>query len=127
MEKLLYITKKNLVVPDENFTVKKGTLITLNNVFDETDKDRPTLVGVRFENIPGNYVFSENNFNDLISKGTIAVAAQNRFKVGDCVTVDNHGRGKVKSVFLDRKHILYGVRLDSGKSIGCLESELSAC
>jgi hypothetical protein len=44
----MYKLSKNLDLQNENFLVKKGTIVTVSKLFDETDNNKPTVVSLKF-------------------------------------------------------------------------------
>lgn len=121
--------KKDLNLIDENFTIKKGTLVNISNVFDEKDSDLPTIISLKFENISGNYNVKKIEFDKYLKENSLVEIKKSRFQIGNCVMIDGNKRGVVKSFFYDKmlKEYIYGVLLSNNKSIGVLEESLDSC
>ncbi|MCY1223455.1 hypothetical protein D3C87_364780 [compost metagenome] len=121
-----YLLEKDLDLENENFIVKKGTLVHIVNLYDKNDKKAPTVVGIKFGNINGTYHLGEDLVKNLVKSGSMTAVAR-RFNVGDCVLTPD-GEGKVKSHFLDPLlSWLYGVNLNEGDAFIYKESELDNC
>lgn len=121
-----YLLEKDLDLENENFIVKKGTLVHIVNLYDKNDKKAPTVVGIKFGNINGTYHLGEELVKNLVKSGSMTAVAR-RFNVGDCVLTPD-GEGKVKSHFLDPLlSWLYGVNLNEGDAFIYKESELDNC
>ena len=56
----IYILNKNLDLKEDNLMVKKGNLLKISNLFDETDKELPTIVNIKLKNLNGHYQMEEN-------------------------------------------------------------------
>ncbi len=126
-----YILNENLDLKGENFIIKKGTIMTLLNKFDQNDDDKPTSFGLKFENINGVYHANENYLNQLVTNNLITFQEQPRFSIGSCVKrVTNQGiSGIVMSSTPDKDLIntwLYGVRFPN-EDVILKENQLREC
>lgn len=121
-----FLLEKDLDLENENFIVKKGTLVHIVTLYDKNDKKAPTVVGIKFGNINGTYHLEENLVKDLVKSGSMT-AVSRQFDIGDCVITPD-GKGTVKSHFLDPLlSWLYGVNLDKGGAFIYKEGELNNC
>jgi len=80
----IYKLSKNLDLKNENFLVKKGTIVTISKLFNETDNNTPTVVSLKFENIIGEYQFDENDIKTQLENNVFKLLVT-KFKVGDRV------------------------------------------
>jgi hypothetical protein len=121
-----FLLEKDLDLENENFIVKKGTILHIVNLYDKSDKKSPTVVGVKFGNINGTYHLDESLLKNLMKSGNMSAVAR-RFNIGDCVVTPD-GEGTVKSHFLDPLlSWMYGVNLKKGGAFIYRENELANC
>lgn len=108
-----YSLNEDLNLENENFSVKKGTLLTVFEMYNINDNEIPTFVGVKFQNINGNYLFEEEAFTNLLQNNKMAVIPEAKFHIGDSVNSDTHGQGIVKTSHYDNNLLhcwIYGVK-----------------
>lgn len=121
-----FLLENDLDLENENFIVKKGTLLHVINLYDKADKKAPTIVGIKFGDINGTYHLEEDLLKNLVKYGNM-VAVSRQFNIGDCVMTPD-GNGTVKSHFLDPLlSWLYGVNLNKGGAFIYKENELNSC
>lgn len=130
MIKTLYKLEENLELPEENFIIKKGSLVNVTNRFNVNDDQSPTILGISFAKINGTYTFNESDFNNLIFKNSIK-ALLPKFAKGDCVKSSENGQGVVKdfkpeNIFGDYVY-MYTVNFNSGKTYDVAEEFLERC
>src|SRR6478736_3497845 len=94
-----YSLNEDLNLENENFSVKKGTLLTVSDTYNLNDNNIPTMVGVKFQNINGNYLFEEGNFSNLIENNQLTAIPDAVFRIGDCVNSSSHGQGTIKTSY----------------------------
>jgi hypothetical protein len=123
--KTFYSLSENLDLRDENFIVKKGTLVS---VVGESNsyKQSPSVLKLNFDNIDGNYHMAHSEFEDLVLANKLTKLTA-KFDVGDCVSHKKYGKGIVESRRPDPFFgYSYNVKFDSGL-LGILEQNLSEC
>lgn len=125
----IYITGKNVDLENENFLIKKGTLLEVTNLFNETDPSIPTKVEFKIDKINGSYTLKEVEFKNLINSNAFKQIGTSKFKIGDCVIqISSNKQGTVisKQYYNSISSWLYGVNFD-GEKIGVMENELRSC
>lgn len=122
-----FLLENDLDLENENFIVKKGTLVHVVNLYDKTDKKAPTVIGIKFGNINGTYHLEEDLVKNLVKSGSMT-AVNRRLNIGDCVLTSDRGEGKVKSHFLDPILLnwIYGVDIE-GRTHVYEEDDLENC
>lgn len=125
----LYKLNKNLDLKNENFLVKKGTLVTVSTKYNETDETIPTVVSLKFGNIIGEYQFEEVELNKHLENKVFKLLAPPLFKIGDSVKVPDFGSlcGIINEIKQDALKGHRYVVVFSGKRYTILESRLSSC
>lgn len=124
-----YSLNEDLNLENENFSVKKGTLLTVADTYNLNDENIPTMVGVKFQNINGNYLFEEGTFSNLLENNQLTAIPDAIFHIGDCVNSSSHGQGTVKTSYYDNNLLhcwIYGVQF-SNTSYAVSEDTLSPC
>lgn len=81
----VYKLNKNLDLKNENFLVKKGTIVTILEKFNEIDNDKPTVVSLKFENIIGKYQFDEKELKAFYDKNFFKIYSVPLYSKNDCV------------------------------------------
>ena len=124
----IYKLNKNLDLKNENFLVKKGTLVTVSKKFNETDKNIPTVISLKFKNIIGEYQFDQKEIDEQL-KSNVLKLVDTRFIVGDSVKVVDFGDecGEVVEIKPDTLSGHRYIVIFSGKRYTCLERNLSNC
>lgn len=124
----IYKLTKNLDLKNENFLVKKGTVVTVLEKFNEIDKNKPTVISLKFENIIGEYQFDESEIETHI-KNNVFKTLITKFKVNDKVKTSDFG-DECGTIVEIKPDILAGYRyivVFSGKKYIYFESQLSNC
>jgi hypothetical protein len=123
-----YFLNKNLDLKSENFLVKKGTLLEIVKLFDENDHDIETKIGVKFDNINGNYLIESSDFTNHLAANVIEKIPNPKFPENSCVTYADKGRGVVSRLRYDSflEFYMYEVTI-AGKKYVTVESDLIAC
>lgn len=124
----IYKLSKNLDLKNENFLVKKGTIVTISKLFNETDNNTPTVVSLKFENIIGEYQFDENDIKTQLENNVFKLLVT-KFNVGDSVKTQDFGEqcGEIIEIKPD---VLNGHRyivVFSGDRYIYFESQLFKC
>lgn len=124
----IYKLNKNLDLKNENFLVKKGTYLTVLEKFNEIDKDKPTILSLKFRNIIGEYQFEENELNKQFSKNVFKLI-ETKFKINDSVKTDDFGTvcGIIVEIKPDEISGHRYVVIFNGKKFTYLEEQLSRC
>lgn len=124
----IYKLNKNLDLKNENFLVKKGTYVMVLEKFNEIDKDKPTVLSLKFKNIIGEYQFEEKELEKQFSNNTFKII-NTKFKINENVKTDDFGSecGKIVEIKPDEisGHRYVVVFLE--KRYTFLEEQLSRC
>lgn len=94
----IYILNKNLDLKEDNLMVKKGNLLKISNLFDETDKELPTIVNIKLKNLNGHYQMEENEFQNLLAAKTLLAIEPAKYKENDKVIHAVYGKGTITFV-----------------------------
>jgi hypothetical protein len=124
----MYKLSKNLDLQNENFLVKKGTIVTVSKLFDETDNNKPTVVSLKFENIIGEYQFDENDIKSQLENNILKLLVT-KFNVGDSVKTPDFGEecGIILEIKADALAGQRYIVVFSEQKFICLENQLSKC
>lgn len=125
----VYKLNKKLELKNENFLVKKGTIATIFEKFNEIDNDKPTVVSLKFENIIGEYQFDEKELEELLEKNVFK-SVVTKFKVNDSVKTADFGNecGIIVKITLESGTDKFSyVVVFSGIRYTISESRLSKC
>lgn len=123
-----YILNKNLDLNNENFLVKKGTLLEITKLFDESDTSIETKVGLKFDKINGDYLMDENIFKNHLVNDSLKLIKNSLFNIGDCVVHITYGICKVDDIWYDfyMKFYLYTI-INSQDKYTVIEKEIKPC
>jgi hypothetical protein len=123
-----YTLNENLELKNENFIVKKGTGVTVTNLYNKTDMTIPTVLGVKFDNINGNYHFNETEFKTLLDNNALTPQPNHKYNNGDRVKLSNGVCGTVESAtYYTLGGWLYEVNGDDGNNYKDFEKNISKC
>jgi hypothetical protein len=124
----VYKLNKNLDLKNENFLVKKGTLVSISEKFNEIDNGKPTVVSLKFENIIGEYQFDEKELEELLEKNVFK-SVVTKFKVNDSVKTVDFGNncGVIVEIKPDAIMGYRYIVVFSGKRYIYFEKQLSKC
>ncbi|MHA3786855.1 hypothetical protein ACX0HA_01495 [Flavobacterium hauense] len=120
-----YKLNKNFDLPEENFIIKKGTFVSITDIYNENDASIPTVLSVNFKGINGSYNIKQEYFNQLKLDGHLKALVP-KFNKGDCVTYSTE-----KGIVMTRKpdqwnNFMYGVKFSS-TSLLLPEDLLKSC
>ena len=123
-----YTVNKNLELKNENFIIKKGTAITVTNLYNKADATIPTVLGVKFENINGNYHFNEMEFKTLLDNNALTPQPNRMYNNGERVKLSNGVCGTIESaIYYTLGGWLYEVNGDDNNNYKDFEKNISQC
>lgn len=122
-----YKLNDNLDLEGYGVILKKDSVVSIKDIFNDDISEKPTILAVNALNIPGDFLMNAEYFQDSIAQN-ILEKSNPKFSVGDCVRTSSGKKGNVtKVISLDFAGFFYNVKLNSEEEYGYAEDVLQHC